>query len=94
MCSFMTNPTIRPRPVLLLKGRQKENHLNEHDTLIAETAKIIATNFAEFLHQDENFVEALQDATTKYVASKGIFDEEAEMDVAMELVGRVTVLVD
>ncbi len=68
--------------------------MNQHDKLIAATSKTLALNFAEFLHQDENFIEALHEATTKYVESKVIFTEEAELDVAMELVGRVTVLVD
>lgn len=94
MCPFVTNPTIRPRPVLLLKGRQKENPLNQHDTIIANTAKTLALNFAEFLHQDDDFIEALHIATTKYVESQGIFSEEAELDIAMELVMRVTVLAD
>ena len=38
--------------------------------------------------------QALQVAAANYVASKGLHSEEAEIDISMELVQRVTVLVD
>ncbi len=68
--------------------------MNNYDTLIAASAKLIAPEFAEFLHADEAFIEALQVAAANYVASKGLHSEEAEMDISMELMTRVTVLVD
>ena len=68
--------------------------MNNHDAVIAASAKLIAPNFAEFLHGDEVFMEALHEATSKYVAAQGLYSDEAEHDVAMELVMKVTVLVD
>ncbi len=68
--------------------------MNNHDAVIAASAKLIAPNFAEFLHGDEAFVEALHEAASKYVAAQGLYSDEAETDIAMELVMRVTVLVD
>ena len=68
--------------------------MNNYDTLIAASAKLIAPDFAEFLHGDEAFVEALQLAASNDVASKGLHSEEAEIDIAAELMMRLTVLVD
>ena len=68
--------------------------MNQYDSLIAASARLIAPDFAEFLHGDEAFVEALQLAASNYVASKGLHSEEAEIDIAGELSMRLTVLVD
>ncbi len=68
--------------------------MNNHDSIIAASAKLIAPNFAEFLHGDDAFIEALHEATSKYVAAQGLYSEDAEHDIAMELVMRVTVLAD
>ena len=68
--------------------------MNNYDTLIAASARLIAPDFAEFLHGDEAFVEALQLAASNYVASKGMYSEEAEIDIAGELSMRLTILVD
>ena len=68
--------------------------MNNHDSIIAASAKLIAPNFAEFLHGDDVFMDALHEATSKYVAAQGLYSEDAEHDIAMELVMRVTVLAD
>ncbi len=70
------------------------NVMNKHDSLLALTGRALAENFGEALHANEEFTSVLMDAAAAYVEAQGIFSEDAVIDIAAELVMRVTVLVD
>ena len=68
--------------------------MNNHDYLIAQLAATIAPGLADHLLADDAFVDALHTSVADYVGKKGVFADEVEVDIAMELVQRVTVLHD
>ena len=68
--------------------------INQHDQIIEQAGRQLAPNFGEFLMTQDVFMEKLMDAAAAYVEAQGIYSDEAVIDVASELVMRVTVLVD
>ncbi len=70
------------------------NTLNRHDAILAQAGRSLAENFGEALHGNEEFTSVLMDAAAAYVEAQGIFSDDAVIDIAAELVMRVTVLVD
>ena len=68
--------------------------MNKHDHLIAQLAATIASGLGDHLLADDNFVEALHCSVADYVSNQGVFADDVELDIAMELVSRVTVLQD
>ena len=68
--------------------------MNKHDHLIAQLAATIAGGLGDHLLSDDNFVDALHTSVAEYVGKQGVFADEVEFDIAMELVQRVTVLQD
>lgn len=68
--------------------------MNNHDRLIVQLAATIASGLGDHLLADDNFVEALHCSVADYVSKQGVFNEDVELDIAAELVTRVTVLQD
>ena len=66
--------------------------MNKHDHLIVQLAATIAPGLSDHLLSDDAFVDALQNSVADYVGSTGMFADDVELDIAMELVQRVTVL--
>ena len=66
--------------------------MNKHDHLICQLAATVAPGLSDHLLADEAFVDALHNSVADYVGKLGMFAEDVEFDVAMELVSRVTVL--
>ena len=66
--------------------------INQHDHLISQLAATIAPGLSDHLLSDDTFVGALHNSVAEYVGSTGMFADDVEIDIAMELVQRVTVL--
>ena len=68
--------------------------MNKNDRLISRLAGCIAAGLHEHLLSDDAFVDALHTSVADYVGKQGVFADDVEVDVAMDLVQRVIVLQD
>ena len=68
--------------------------INKRDHLIIQLAATIAPGLSDHLLSDDNFIDALHNSVADYVSSTGMFADEVEIDIAMELVQRINVSQD
>ena len=66
----------------------------KHDVLIANLAATISAGLHDHLLADDAFIDALHSSVADYVGKQGVFADEIEVDIAMNLVQRVIVLQD
>lgn len=68
--------------------------MNKHDHLIVQLAATIAPGLSDHLLCDDKFIDALHNSVADYVGSTGMFADDVELDIAMELVQRINVSQD